>query len=278
MDFSSFLDEATGAVSDAYNRAPGGSTAAFVITLIGAIVAIAAAILFYVMFVGPKSKDPNAGKLVKSANGQHFLPASVIKIAYYAGAIFLLFKGIAAFPLEGGHGINTFISEAIFGNVLLRIGFELVMAARKSVGIDTDNNTAEEPKTEQFIKTGIPKLPPQHPYQTPQYQGQVPQQYQQPVPAPQQYQQPAPAPQQYQQPAPAPQQYQQPAPAPQQTQQPAPAPQQYQQPAPVPQQTQQPAPVPQTVPAHEAANLCPHCGKQLKADAKFCPFCGKPTV
>ena len=153
MDFSSFLDEATGAVSDAYNRATGGSTAAFVITLIGAIVAIAAAILFYVMVIGPKSKDPNAGKLIKSANGQHFLPASIIKIAYYAGAIFLLFKGIAAFPLEGGHGINTFISEAIFGNVLLRIGFELVMAARKSVGIDTDNNTAEEPKTEQFIKT-----------------------------------------------------------------------------------------------------------------------------
>lgn len=247
MDFSSLINGVQAAVN-------GGATAGFVITLVGAVVAIAGAVLLYVMVFGPKSKDPNSGKLVKAANGQHFLPASVIKIAYYTGAIFLLFKGIAAFPLEGGHGVNTFISQAIFGNVVLRIGFELVMAARKSVGIDTDNNTAEEPQTEQFIKTGIPQLPPQHPYQAPQYQPQA-QQYQQPMPVPQQYQQPEPFPQQFQQPVP------------QQESVPQPVPQ------PVPQQDNvpQPEPVPQY-------STCPNCGKQLKAGAKFCPFCGKPTV
>lgn len=277
MDFSSLINGVQAAVN-------GGATAGFVITLVGAVVAIAGAILLYVMVFGPKSKDPNSGKFVKAANGQHFLPASVIKIAYYTGAIFLLFKGIAAFPLEGGHGVNTFISQAIFGNVVLRIGFELVMAARKSVGIDTDNNTAEEPKTEQFIKTGIPQLPPQHPYQAPQYQPQA-QQYQQPMPVPQQYQQPEPVPQQFQQPEPFPQQYQQPEPVPQQYQQPMPAPQQFQQP--VPQQESIPQPIPQTVPQQESVpqpepvpqySTCPNCGKQLKAGAKFCPFCGKPTV
>lgn len=248
MDFSSLINGVQAAVN-------GGATAGFVITLVGAVVAIAGAVLLYVMVFGPKSKDPNSGKLVKAANGQHFLPASVIKIAYYTGAIFLLFKGIAAFPLEGGHGVNTFISQAIFGNVVLRIGFELVMAARKSVGIDTDNNTAEEPKTEQFIKTGIPQLPPQHPYQAPQYQPQAQQQYQQPEPVPQQYQQPMPVPQPFQQPVPQQESIPQPIP----------------QPVPQPENIPQPEPVPQY-------STCPNCGKQLKAGAKFCPFCGKPTV
>lgn len=268
ISFSSLINDVEAAIN-------GGATAGFVITLVGAVVAIAGAILLYVLVFGPKSKDPNSGKFVKAANGQHFLPASVIKIAYYTGAIFLLFKGIAAFPLEGGHGVNTFISQAIFGNVVLRIGFELVMAARKSVGIDTDNNTAEEPQTEQFIKTGIPQLPPQHPYQAPQYQPQAQQQYQQPMPVPQQFQQPEPYPQQFQQPEPFPQQYQQPMPAPQQFQQP------------VPQQESIPQPIPQTIPQQENVpqpepvpqySTCPNCGKQLKAGAKFCPFCGKPTV
>lgn len=273
-----------------------GAVASFVITLVGAIVAVAAGFLLHCFVFGPKAKDPNASTLNKAANGQHFLPASIIKVAYYAGAVYLLFLGIAAFPASGWYGITTFISTAIFGNVILRVAYEIVMAARKAVGIDTDNNTAEEPKTETFINPALPKAAPQYPYQGPQYPGQMPQQYQQPYQQPpmQQYQQP-----QYQQPASAPMPVPTPVqPTPAQPVQAAPV-----QPVPTPVQPVQSAPIQQAQPVQsapvaevslskpiqtEAAQPvqqaqpsempCPSCGKLLKADAKFCPFCGKPMA
>lgn len=235
--------------------------ARFLIILIGAVVAVAAGILAHVLYFGPKSKDPYASNVCKFANGQRFLPVSVIKCAYYAAALFLVFEGIAAFPVSGFSGITTFISTAIFGNIFLRIGYELVMAARKNAGIDTDNNTAEEPKTSNVVIPQISNVQPQ--YQGPQYQTQ----YQQPV------QQAQPVQPQFQQPVQP--HYQQPAPAP--VSQPV-----FQQPAPVqqvqPQQVQQPAPAPAPAPQAAQDFPCPSCGKLLKAGAKFCPYCGKPTV
>ncbi len=241
-------------------------TANFVLTLVGAVAAVVVGAVLHKLVFGPKSKDPNADKISKFANGQHFLPAGFIKGAYYAGAVYLLFLGISLFPLFGFSAINAFIGISVFGNVVLRIAYELVMAARKNAGIDIDNKTAEEPKVE---PVKIPVLPPQPQYQQP---GQFAQpQYRQP--APQQYQQPVP--QQYQQPAQ--QQYQQPAPQPQ-YQQSAPAPQQYQQPAPV-QNVQAEAPVQTAAPVQAEAPqaaVCPGCGNPVKPGAKFCAVCGKP--
>lgn len=247
----------------------------FLVLLIGAIAAVAVGIVLHMFVFGPKAKSDNPGKLAEYANGKRFLPLSVIKVTYYAIAVYLVFMGVSQCILSGYSGINGILQYTILGNVILRIAYEAVLAIRKNAGLDTENHTADEPKVNQPLVQVRPQQPQQYqqPYQQPQ------QQYQQP------YQQPQP---QYQQP------YQQPVAmtAPVQ-QQPAPAP--IPQPAPVP--APQPAPVPQPVPSMPEAvsapvqpaqptqpvqldkptvAVCANCGKEIKADAKFCPFCGSP--
>ena len=295
---------------DLFDSISNAFTANFVLTLLGAIIAVAGGIVLHMFVFGPKAKDPNASKLFKIANGQHFLPVSFIKVAYYAGAIYLVFLGISILPIMGGRGIPAFIGIAIFGNVILRIAYELVMAVRKAAGLDTENNSADEPKENKPLIVMQPKPQPQYQqFQQPQYQQPGQPMYQQPPQT--QYQQPAQP--QYQQPAPAPvpqaaPQYQQPAapvqPVPTPVQ-PAPAPvqsvptpvQPVPQPvaaAPVQNEIPQPVPAPvqsiptpaepaaQTIPtpvqpAPSAETICAACGKPMKPGAKFCPFCGKPV-
>lgn len=227
----------------------GALLANFLVLLIGLIAAVAVGIVLHMFVFGPKAKDPNASSTVKFMNGQHFLPLSVIRITYYALAVYLIFVGISKCITGGYTGINGILQYTVLGNIILRIVYEAVLALRKSAGIDTDSNTAEEPKLDKPLVQPRPAVPQ---YQQPMYQ-QPAQQYQQPVqpgqPAPMQYQQPA----QFQQPAPMP------VPAP------APAP------APVHIPTAQPAPIQQ----QPVASACPGCGKPLKPGAKFCPFCGK---
>ena len=256
----------------------------FLVLLIGAIAAVAVGVVLHMFVFGPKAKSANPGKLAEYANGRRFLPLAVVKVAYYSIAIYLVFMGIAQWILNGYSGINGLIQYTIIGNVVLRIAYECVLAVRKNAGLDTENNTADEPKVNQ------PLIQPQPQYQQSQYQQsqyqqpqyQQPQQYQgyqQPMPAPQ----PAPAPAPVPQPAPAP------APVPQPVPAPAPVPQPIPAPAPVPQPVPEPAPAPVELaksdpqpvpaePAQPAAVFCGGCGKQIKADAKFCPFCGKPRA
>ena len=239
------------------NAIYGSFIANMIIGLLGVVASVAGSIVLDKLVFGPRAKDKNASKAAKVANGQHFLPLSFIRIGYYACAIYLVFLGISMFPLLGISGVPAFFGVAVIGNIVLHFVYELLLAARKNAGLDTDGDTAAEPKVE--------PQPAAQPYQ--QYQ-QMPQ-YQQVPPMPQQYQQPAPAPV----PQPVPPMPQQVAPAP--VPQPVPP---MPQPAPAP--APQPVPTPQAAPAPQAAGdmACPHCGKLMKAGAKFCPFCGKPTV
>lgn len=260
----------------------GTRLASFLVLLIGFIGAVIVAVMLNMTVFNAKGKGTNITKFNKLANGQSFISLSLVKITYYAATIFLVFKGISAIILSGYSGIVDLLVYLVLGNLILRIAYETVLAVRKNAGLDTDNNTALEPKTDK------PLFP------------QAPQQYQQPAPGQQMYQQPMGQPM-YQQPAPAPVQQpvqtQQPAPVPvyQSTPvpqpAPAPAPVPVQQAAPAPVQQAAPAPIPQPVPAPAAepaqvqldkpaeltAPTCPHCGKNIKPGARFCPFCGQPT-
>lgn len=274
------------------NAIYGSFIANMIIGLLGVVASVAGSIVLDKLVFGPRAKDKNASKAAKVANGQHFLPLSFIRIGYYACAIYLVFLGISMFPLLGISGVPAFFGVAVIGNIVLHFVYELLLAARKNAGLDTDGDTAAEPKVEPQ-----PVAQPYQQYQQPQQYQQMPQ-YQQVPPMPQQYQQPAPAPvpqpvPPMPQPAPAPvpqpvPPMPQPAPAPvpqpvPPMPQPAPAPvpqpvPPMPQPAPAP--APQPVPTPQAAPAPQAAGdmACPHCGKPMKAGAKFCPFCGKPTV
>ena len=255
------------------NAIYGSFIANMIIGLLGVVASVAGSIVLDKLVFGPRAKDKNASKAAKVANGQHFLPLSFIRIGYYACVIYLVFLGISMFPLLGISGVPAFFGVAVIGNIVLHFVYELLLAARKNAGLDTDSDTAAEPKVEPQLA-----VQPYQQYQQPQQYQQMPQ-YQQVPPMPQQYQQVPPMPQQYQQPAPAPV----PQPVPPMPQQAAPAPVPQPVPAmpqPAPAFVPQPAPEPQAAPAPQAAGdmACPHCGKLMKAGAKFCPFCGKPTV
>ena len=287
---------------DLYAALSGGLIANFLVLLLGLILSVGGAVLLYWKVFSPRVKDPNAGKFAKYANGQRFLPLAVVKVAYYALAMFLVFVGISK-CITTIDGFVAILEYAVVGNVVLRILYETVLAARKNAGLDTDNNTAEEPRESQaMFEPKIPAVPYQQPQQTvqPQYQPQsqpmnyyqpvqqvsapqpvpapVPQPVPTPAPAPQPV--PTPVPQPVPAPAPAPQPVPAPAPAPQPVPTPAPAPQSVPTPAPVPQPVPTPAPIPQPEPApQEAAEIpCPHCAKLLKVGARFCPYCGKPIA
>ena len=279
---------------DLYAALSGGLIANFLVLLLGLILSVGGAVLLYWKVFSPKVKDPNAGKFAKYANGQRFLPLVVVKVAYYALAMFLVFVGISK-CITTIDGFVAILEYAVIGNVVLRILYETVLAARKNAGLDTDNNTAEEPRESQaMFEPKIPAVPYQQPQQTvqPQYRPQSqPMNYYQPVqqvPAPQPAPTPAPVPQPVPTPAPVPQPVPTPVPVPQPVPTPAPVPQPAPMPAPVPQPA--PTPVPQQIPApaavpqpepapQEAAEIpCPHCAKLLKVGARFCPYCGKPIA
>lgn len=126
------------------------------LTILGLVISVAAGILLYWKVFGPKAKDPSAGKFMQYANGQRFLPLCIVKITYYSLAAFLVFIGIAK-CITTIDGFGAIFKYVIVGNVVLRILFETVLAVRKNAGIDTDNNTADEPKDSQSAFE--PKLP-----------------------------------------------------------------------------------------------------------------------
>ena len=260
---------------DIYAALSGGMIANLLLTILGLVISVAAGILLYWKVFGPKAKDPSAGRFMQYANGQRFLPLCIVKITYYSLAAFLVFIGIAK-CITTIDGFGAIFKYVIVGNVVLRILFETVLAVRKNAGIDTDNNTADEPKDSQSaFEPKLPTIPYQQPQQTqhPQYQPNA--QAAQPVQSVQPVQpvnavptpvEPVPAP------APIPEPVPVPAPAPV----PAPIPEPVPAPAPIP------APAPQPVPAQPKANsasaFCTYCGNAVKPGAKFCPFCGKPLV
>ena len=280
---------------DIYAALSGGMIANLLLTILGLVISVAAGILLYWKVFGPKAKDPSAGKFMQYANGQRFLPLYIVKITYYSLAAFLVFIGIAK-CITTIDGFGAIFKYVIVGNVVLRILFETVLAVRKNAGIDTDNNTADEPKDSQSaFEPKLPTIPYQQPQQTqhPQYQPNAqaaqPVQSVQPVqpvqpvpvqPAPMPVPEPVPAPAPIPEPAPAPAPIPEPVPAPTPIPEPVPAPAPI--PEPVPASTPIPAPAPQPVPAQPGANsasaFCTYCGNAVKPGAKFCPFCGKPLV
>ena len=256
---------------DIYAALSGGMIANLLLTILGLVISVAAGILLYWKVFGPKAKDPSAGKFMQYANGQRFLPLYIVKITYYSLAAFLVFIGISK-CITTIDGFGAIFKYVIVGNVVLRILFETVLAVRKNAGIDTDNNTADEPKDSQSaFEPKLPTIPYQQPRQTqhPQYQPNAqaaqPVQSVQPVPV-----QPVNA-------VPTPVEH---VPAPMPVPEPVPAPAPF--PEPVPASTPIPAPAPQPVPAQPGANsasaFCTYCGNAVKPGAKFCPFCGKPLV
>ena len=286
---------------DIYAALSGGMIANLLLTILGLVISVAAGILLYWKVFGPKAKDPSAGKFMQYANGQRFLPLCIVKITYYSLAAFLVFIGIAK-CITTIDGFGAIFKYVIVGNVVLRILFETVLAVRKNAGIDTDNNTADEPKDSQSaFEPKLPTIPYQQPRQTqhPQYQPNAqaaqPVQSVQPVPvqpvnavptpvehvpAPMTVPEPVPAPAPVPEPVPAPMTVPEPVPAP--TPIPEPVPASTPIPEPVPAPTPIPAPAPQPVPAQPGANsasaFCTYCGNAVKPGAKFCPFCGKPLV
>ena len=253
---------------DIYAALSGGMIANLLLTILGLVISVAAGILLYWKVFGPKAKDPSAGKFMQYANGQRFLPLCIVKITYYSLAAFLVFIGIAK-CITTIDGFGAIFKYVIVGNVVLRILFETVLAVRKNAGIDTDNNTADEPKDSQSaFEPKLPTIPYQQPQQTqhPQYQPNAqaaqpvqsvqpvqpvlvqPVQHVQPVPvqpvnAVPTPVEPAPAPMPIPEPVPAPMPIPEPAPAPTPIPEPAPAP------APIPEPAPAPAPIPEPVPA-----------------------------
>ena len=298
---------------DIYAALSGGMIANLLLTILGLVISVAAGILLYWKVFGPKAKDPSAGKFMQYANGQRFLPLYIVKITYYSLAAFLVFIGIAK-CITTIDGFGAIFKYVIVGNVVLRILFETVLAVRKNAGIDTDNNTADEPKDSQSaFEPKLPTIPYQQPRQTqhPQYQPNAqaaqpvqsvqpvqpvqPVQHVQPVPvqpvnAVPTPVEPAPAPMPVPEPVPAPMPVPEPVPAPMPIPEPVPVPAPIPEPVqapmpipePVPAPTPIPAPAPQPVPAQPGANFasafCTYCGNAVKPGAKFCPFCGKPLV
>ena len=268
---------------DIYAALSGGMIANLLLTILGLVISVAAGILLYWKVFGPKAKDPSAGKFMQYANGQRFLPLCIVKITYYSLAAFLVFIGIAK-CITTIDGFGAIFKYVIVGNVVLRILFETVLAVRKNAGIDTDNNTADEPKDSQSaFEPKLPTIPYHQPQQTqhPQYQpnAQAAQPVQSVHAVPTSVE-PAPAPQPVHAPVPAPAPGPEPVPAPKPVPEPVPAPTPI--PEPVPAPTPIPAPAPQPVPAQPGANsasaFCTYCGNAVKPGAKFCPFCGKPLV
>ncbi|MFR0870197.1 MAG: zinc ribbon domain-containing protein [Oscillospiraceae bacterium] len=232
---------------DIYAALSGGMIANLLLTILGLVISVAAGILLYWKVFGPKAKDPSAGKFMQYANGQRFLPLCIVKITYYSLAAFLVFIGIAK-CITTIDGFGAIFKYVIVGNVVLRILFETVLAVRKNAGIDTDNNTADEPKDSQSaFEPKLPTIPYQQPQQTqhPQYQPNAqaaqPVQSVQPVqPVPVQPVNAVPTPVE---PVPAPTPIPAPAPAPMPVPEPVPAP------MPIPEPVPAPMPVPEPVPA-----------------------------
>ena len=210
----------------------------FLVLLLGLIASVTVGFLLHYFVFSKKDapRSPGADKYVKYKNGQHFMPLSIIKITYYSLFVYNIFMGISEMITGGFTGINGFLQYAVIGNVILRILYECVLAIRKNAGLDTDNNTAEEPKVN---KTAA----------KPQYQN---------------YQQTAPAP--ATQPVPEPAPMAQPVPA--SVAQPVP------EAVPAPVELAKSAPSEAAQEEAAATAFCVHCGKQIKANAKFCPFCG----
>ena len=292
---------------DIYAALSGGMIANLLLTILGLVISVAAGILLYWKVFGPKAKDPSAGKFMQYANGQRFLPLCIVKITYYSLAAFLVFIGIAK-CITTIDGFGAVFKYVIVGNVVLRILFETVLAVRKNAGIDTDNNTADEPKDSQSaFEPKLPTIPYQQPQQTqhPQYQpnAQAAQPVQsvqpvqpvpvqpvqhvqpvpvqpvnavptpvEPVPAPAPIPAPVPAPMPVPEPVPAPMPIPEPVPAPMPIPEPVPAP------APIPEPVPAPAPVPEPVPAPApipapAPQPVPAQPKANSASA-FCTYCG----
>ena len=263
---------------DIYAALSGGMIANLLLTILGLVISVAAGILLYWKVFGPKAKDPSAGKFMQYANGQRFLPLSIVKITYYSLAAFLVFIGIAK-CITTIDGFGAIFKYVIVGNVVLRILFETVLAVRKNAGIDTDNNTADEPKDSQSaFEPKLPTIPYQQPQQTqhPQYQPNaqaVPVQPVNAVPTPvERVSAPIPAP------VPAPAPIPEPVPAPAPIPEPVPAPAPIPEPAPAPAPIPAPQPAPAQPEANAASAFCTYCGNAVKPGAKFCPFCGKPLV
>ena len=286
---------------DIYAALSGGMIANLLLTILGLVISVAAGILLYWKVFGPKAKDPSAGKFMQYANGQRFLPLYIVKITYYSLAAFLVFIGIAK-CITTIDGFGAIFKYVIVGNVVLRIMFETVLAVRKNAGIDTDNNTADEPKDSQSaFEPKLPTIPYQQPRQTqhPQYQpnAQAAQPVQsvqpvqpvpvqpvpvqpvnavptpvEPVPAPMTVPEPVPAPTPIPEPVPASTPIPEPVPAPTPIPEPVPAPTPIPEPVPaptpipepVPAPTPIPAPAPQPVPAQPGANSA----------SAFCTYCG----
>lgn len=290
---------------DIYAALSGGMIANLLLTILGLVISVAAGILLYWKVFGPKAKDPSAGKFMQYANGQRFLPLYIVKITYYSLAAFLVFIGIAK-CITTIDGFGAIFKYVIVGNVVLRILFETVLAVRKNAGIDTDNNTADEPKDSQSaFEPKLPTIPYQQPQQTqhPQYQpnAQAAQPVQsvqpvqpiqpvqpvqpvpvqpvnavptpvEPVPAPAPIPEPVPAPAPIPAPAPAPMPIPAPVPAPMPVPEPAPAPMPVPEPVPAPMPIPEPVPAPTPIPAPEPQPV-PAQPKANSASA-FCTYCG----
>ena len=288
---------------DIYAALSGGMIANLLLTILGLVISVAAGILLYWKVFGPKAKDPSAGKFMQYANGQRFLPLCIVKITYYSLAAFLVFIGIAK-CITTIDGFGAIFKYVIVGNVVLRILFETVLAVRKNAGIDTDNNTADEPKDSQSaFEPKLPTIPYQQPRQTqhPQYQPNTqpvqsvqpiqpvpvqpvnavptpvepvpaPAPIPEPVPAPMPVSEPVPAPAPIPAPAPAPMPVPEPAPAPMPVPEPVPAPMPVPEPVPAPMPIPEPVPAPTPIPA-PAPQPVPAQPKANSASA-FCTYCG----
>lgn len=288
---------------DIYAALSGGMIANLLLTILGLVISVAAGILLYWKVFGPKAKDPSAGKFMQYANGQRFLPLYIVKITYYSLAAFLVFIGIAK-CITTIDGFGAIFKYVIVGNVVLRILFETVLAVRKNAGIDTDNNTADEPKDSQSaFEPKLPTIPYQQPRQTqhPQYQPNAqaaqpvqsvqpvpvqpvnavptpvehvpaPMPVPEPVPAPMPVPEPVPAPAPIPEPVPAPMPVPEPVPAPMPVPEPAPAPMPVPEPVPAPMPIPEPVPAPTPIPAPEPQPV-PAQPKANSASA-FCTYCG----
>ena len=107
------------------NLAPKINTAAVASLIIG-VIAIILGILIYVLFMRQKNSsisNGNAKKLHNFLNFKVFVLPELVKITYVILAIYLTIYSFVLIPTSFG----LFLLVLIFGNVLLRISYEVMM-------------------------------------------------------------------------------------------------------------------------------------------------------
>lgn len=148
---------------DQIEQAAVTAIAVTVISIIAGILAIAGGIVLYFTVFSKKNEGKYTGFLGWLYNFVHFntlMVEPIMKITYLIGAISVTLTSFTWFPILGGLGFFAFLLQIVFGNVLLRLFYEmvimLVIIARNLNEINAKMKGASNGANSQFSSSIIP--------------------------------------------------------------------------------------------------------------------------